>query len=344
MGDSLRKATVVGGGSWGTTLADLLASKGIPTSIWVREEEICASIQERRENHVFLPGVTLSENLRATTSFKEALKGTDLVVSSVPSHFIGSVFGSIIKDSLLPEGVPVVSTSKGIEEESLQTPSQILTSLIYGSSGSLESGGGEIVVLSGPSFAKEVSDRRPTAITAASSSQEAATLTQRTFSTPYFRVYTNTDIIGVELGGVLKNVMAIASGISDGLELGGNARAALITRGLAESKRLGLAMGGLSETFGGLSGLGDLVLTATGTLSRNYTLGRRIGGGESLADILDSMQMVAEGVKTSRAIRSLGTRHGVEMPITEEVCRVLYEGKPPREAVMDLMCRDLKEE
>ncbi|MBI5809963.1 MAG: NAD(P)-dependent glycerol-3-phosphate dehydrogenase [Deltaproteobacteria bacterium] len=330
------RVTVLGAGSWGTTIAELLAGKGYGVHLWARSPEVSSSILEGRENRVYLPGVRLSEKITPSTGLETALDGSSLVISAVPSHGVRKVFTEAAR--FMPEGAIVVSATKGIEEDTLLSPSGIIKDALRGVSYK------GIVVLSGPSFAKEVSRKLPAAVTAASSSDEAAQAAQEVFSTDYFRVYTNNDVVGVELGGALKNVIAVASGISDGLKLGFNARAALITRGLAEITRLGAAMGANPSTFSGLSGLGDLVLTCTGPLSRNYSLGAAMGQGRTLADITSSMRMVAEGVKTSSAARSLALLHKTDMPITEAVFNVLHEGKQPKDAVYNLMNRGLKGE
>lgn len=329
------RITVLGAGSWGTTLAQVLALKGKEVSLWAREEEVRASIAERRENSLYLPGVELSAGITPFTSIKDALDSSDFIVSVVPSHGLRGVFSGA--RGFIKDGALIVSATKGIEEGSLKTPSGVISEVLSGRDFSF-------AVLSGPSFAKEVSRMLPAALTAASASPEAAQRAQEEFSTGYFRVYTNDDTTGVELGGALKNVVAIATGISDGLGLGHNARAALITRGLAEMARLGVRLGARRETFSGLSGLGDLVLTCTGPLSRNYSVGVAIGKGESIGDITGRMLDVAEGVKTSRAARELASRNGVEMPIAEAVYSVIYEGKQPKEAVLDLMGRELRGE
>lgn len=329
------RITVLGAGSWGTTLAQVLAHKGKDVSLWAREEEVRASIAERRENSMYLPGVELSSGIAPFTSIEEALDGSDCIVSVIPSHGLRGVFSGA--RGFIRDGALVVSATKGIEEGSMMPPSGVISEALSGKAFSF-------AVLSGPSFAKEVSRALPAALTAASASVESARRVQDEFSTNYFRVYTNDDVTGVELGGALKNVVAVASGISDGLGLGHNARAALITRGLAEMARLGVKMGARKETFSGLSGLGDLVLTCTGPLSRNYSVGVSIGKGEAIGDITGRMLEVAEGVKTSRATRELALRNGVEMPIAEAVYSVIYEGKQPREAVLELMGRDLKGE
>ncbi|MBI5970248.1 MAG: NAD(P)-dependent glycerol-3-phosphate dehydrogenase [Deltaproteobacteria bacterium] len=332
----MKKYTVLGAGSWGTTLADLLASKGFETTLWARDSGLAASMEKDRENSVYLPGVKLCKDLRTTFLLEEALGGAGLVVSAIPSHGLRHVWDTarafIAKDAV------IVSATKGIEEETFLTPSAVLKDALKEV---LYSG---IAVLSGPSFAKEVVRRLPAAICAASASSTAAKAVQEAFSTPYFRVYTNSDAVGVELGGAFKNVIAIAAGISDGLELGLNARAALITRGLAEMSRLGCALGARPETFAGLSGLGDLVLTCTASLSRNYSTGVAVGRGKTIKEITSGMKMVAEGVRTSKAAMGLANSLGVEMPIIAEVFKVIAEGKSPKAAVMELMTRGLKGE
>ncbi|MBI5642020.1 MAG: NAD(P)H-dependent glycerol-3-phosphate dehydrogenase [Deltaproteobacteria bacterium] len=332
----MERLTVLGAGSWGTTLAEILAQKGHEVTLWVRNAGLCRAISENSENEQYLPGVKLSRSLRPTASLEEALKNARFIVSVIPSHGLREVFTKAYP--FISEDAVIVSATKGIEEGTLLTACGVLKEVLAGKKYK------DITVLSGPSFAKEVSVKLPAAVSAASASHECANLVQNAFSTPYFRVYTNSDVIGVELGGALKNVIAIAAGISDGLSLGHNARAALITRGLAETSRLGIKMGANPLTFSGLSGLGDLILTCTAPLSRNYTVGFQIGEGRKLKDITGGMKMVAEGVKTSRAAKDLARANGVNMPITEEVCKVLYEGKDPRDAVLELMMRELKGE
>ncbi len=330
-----KKICVIGAGSWGTTLADLLARKDYEVTLWAREAEVVAGVRETGENRVFLPGVKLSGNLQAAGSLKEALEDKKIIINAVPSHGVRGVFTEA--EEFIPSGALVISATKGIEEDTLLLPSAVINDVLKGKDV-------RVAVLSGPSFAKEVSKRLPTAVSASSGSPEAARTVQEILSTPYFRVYTNPDVTGVELGGALKNVIAIASGISDGLGLGCNARAALITRGLAEMSRLGAALGANPVTFSGLSGLGDLVLTCTGPLSRNYTVGFKTGEGKRPGDVVEGMTMVAEGVKTSLAVRALARKNNVDMPITEGVYSVLHEGKPPEEAVYELMTRALKGE
>lgn len=332
----MERFAVLGAGSWGTILAGILAEKGYKTALWARSPELCAQISGLKENPLYLPGIKLPGSLLPTPSLKEALEGVTLIVCAIPSHGIRAVFTEA--RAFVPKGSIIVSASKGIEEGTHLTACGILRDTLKGVPIK------DVVALSGPSFAKEVGMKLPAAVCAASPSIEAATAVQKAFSAPHFRVYTNTDITGVELGGALKNVIAIASGISDGLSLGNNARAALITRGLAEISRLGIKMGANPLTFAGLSGLGDLVLTCTAPLSRNYSVGVEIGKGRSLEEITKGMRMVAEGVRTSKAVLSLSKIQGIDMPITEAVCNVLYEGKSPRETVYELMMRQLKGE
>ncbi|MBI5327680.1 MAG: NAD(P)H-dependent glycerol-3-phosphate dehydrogenase [Deltaproteobacteria bacterium] len=332
----MEKICVLGAGSWGTTLANILAEKGFDISLWIREEELYHIVLKTRENAFFLPGIKLAQNITPANSIEEAVKGRAVVVCVVPSHGVRDVFQKAAV--ILPKDAIVVNASKGIEQETLLTVSQILKQTLPKAMHK------NLSVLSGPTFAKEVSRKLPTAICVASNKKAAAEKVQKLFNTSSFRVYTNNDMLGVELGGALKNVIAISAGISDGLGLGMNARAALITRGLAEMSRLGISMGADAATFAGLSGLGDLVLTCTGELSRNRSVGILIGKGIKLPDILSEMKMVAEGVKTAEAAYALAKKHGVEMPITEQVYRVLYENKSPKHAVMDLMTRRLKEE
>ncbi len=333
-GEGKMQIAVIGGGSWGTTLANLLAGKGHEVRLWAREAEVVEEIREHGVNGLFLPGTMLSSNLTAEFSPADATSGAGLVLSVVPSHGVRAVFEGL--KGAVPAGAVLVSASKGIEQETLLTPAAIIKEVL--------GGGREVAVLSGPSFAAEVAKGLPTAVSVAACRAETARLVQEVFSTPVFRVYTSTDVVGVELGGALKNVMAIAAGISDGLGLGYNARAALITRGLAEMSRLGVALGARERTFSGLSGLGDLVLTCTGPLSRNYTVGLELGRGRTIEDIVSSMKTVAEGVKTSRAVLALAGREGVEMPIARAVSSVIEGRRSPMDAVSELMGRELKEE
>jgi len=323
---------VIGAGSWGTTLANHLAEKSYDVSLWTYEKALADEINRTSINSTFLPGIPLSHNMQATNSFEEAVKKARYILNVVPTQFTRSVFQSVEK--FIPKEAIIVSASKGIEHGTLSTVSSILKELT----------GRKTAVLSGPSFAEEVIKKLPTAVTIAADDNDTGMILQDVFNSEYFRVYTNTDVLGVELGGALKNVMAIASGISDGLGLGASTRAALITRGLAEMIRLGKAMGAKEKTFGGLSGLGDLVLTCTGTLSRNHSVGYRLGRGETLNDIVSNMKMVAEGVATSKSAYELSKKHNVEMPIVEKIYRVINENKNPTDAVRELMTRTLKAE
>jgi glycerol-3-phosphate dehydrogenase (NAD(P)+) len=330
------KIGVIGAGSWGTTLADLLAKNGHDVTLWAYEPELVREMAESGINSLFLPAVRLSSRLRFTNSLREAVADKELLLFVVPSQVLRGVINSVLP-FLAPETV-IVSATKGIELESLMLVSQIYAELLppelYRN----------FAVLSGPSFAREVAQEMPTAVVAAAETTAVARRVQNSFATGYFRVYTNTDVTGVELGGAIKNVIAIAAGISDGLGFGHNTRAALITRGLAEMTRLGLAMGAQTATFAGLAGMGDLVLTCTGDLSRNRSVGMKLGQGMGLTEILAEMRMVAEGVKTTESARDLARRLGVDMPITEKVFQILYHDKPAREAVIELMTRDPKAE
>lgn len=330
------KIGVVGAGSWGTALANLLASKGFKTDLWVFEKEVKAQILEYRENKIFLPGFSLSENLLPSNDLLEVVSGKDLVLIVVPSHVMRETTLKIA--GRLSEGTIIVSASKGIENKTHLTMSGVIAETLP------EIPETRFAVLSGPSFAKDVARQAPTVVTAASKNQEIAAYVQQVFATPFFRVYRNEDVIGVELGASVKNVIAIASGIIDGMGLGLNTRAALITRGLAEISRLGAKLGADPRTFSGLAGIGDLVLTCTGSLSRNYTVGTKIGNGMKLNEILSEMQMVAEGVKTAKSVYNLSRKLGVEMPISHETYHILYDDVSPKDALYRLMTRDLKHE
>ena len=333
---SENRVAVIGAGSWGTALAGLLAGQGHRVRLWAHEPEVVEEVNGRHENVSFLPGSPLPESLRATGSLEEALEDVGFVVSVSPSQFVGRVMDAAAAH--VPDGALVVSASKGIETATLRRMDQVLGDVL--SPRQMEG----FTVLSGPSFAVEVAAGEPTAVVAASGSLEAAQRVQALFQTRAFRVYTNRDVVGVELGGALKNVMAIAAGVTAGLGFGHNTRAAVITRGLAEMTRLGVAMGAEAATFAGLAGMGDLVLTCTGELSRNRTVGYRLGQGETLEQILGPMSAVAEGVKTAEAVVALADRHDVEMPIAAEIHAVLTQGKDPRRAVEDLMARQPKPE
>lgn len=336
MSDNPRRVTVVGAGSWGTALAGLLSKAGHDVRLWCLEADVAEQITHRSENETYLPGRKLPSDLRATADLAEAVAGAQVVVSVSPSQFVGTVMAEAAPH--MAEDAQVVSASKGIEISTLRRMDQVLGDVL--SPAQMEG----FAVLSGPSFAKEVADEAPTAVVVASADEDAARAAQALFQTDYFRVYTNSDVIGVELGGALKNVIALAAGVAAGLGLAHNTRAALLTRGLAEMTRLGLAMGARASTFSGLAGMGDLVLTCTGELSRNRTVGFRLGQGEPLESILEDMTAVAEGVKTVQAVRDLAGKHGVEMPIAAEVYGMLVIGTEPRQALRTLMQRDPKPE
>jgi glycerol-3-phosphate dehydrogenase (NAD(P)+) len=330
------RVAVVGAGAWGTALAGVLAGDGKDVALWSFEPDVVKQIQEGRENRTYLSGVSLPAALRATGDLHGALADADFVVSVTPSQFVRSVMAGAAR-SLKPDAV-VVSASKGIETSTLKRMDEVLAETLG------EDIAERFAVLSGPSFAAEVAREEPTAVVAASRSAEVAERVQALFQTRFFRVYTNADVVGVELGGALKNVIALAAGVTAGLGFGHNTLAALITRALAEMTRLGAALGAQPSTFAGLAGMGDLVLTCTGELSRNRTVGYRLGKGETLEAILGDMHAVAEGVKTAQAVHALAEREGVEMPICEEVYQMLVEGKRPGDAVRSLMSRDPKPE
>jgi glycerol-3-phosphate dehydrogenase (NAD(P)+) len=330
------KLGVVGAGSWGTALANLLATKGYGVDHWVFEKDICAQMATELENRPFLPGVRLSANLHPSNDLERVVADKDLVLLVVPSHVMRPVTARMAE--LVGARTLVVCASKGIENDTLLTMSGVLGETLPRLPRE------HYAVLSGPSFAREVAQEAPTAVTVASASAGTAETVQQIFATPAFRVYAHDDVIGVELGGSVKNVIAIAAGVIDGLGMGLNTRAALITRGLTEMRRLGLRMGANPRTFPGLAGMGDLVLTCTGDLSRNHTIGKQIGKGKRLKDLLAEMQMVAEGVKTAKSVHALSRKLEVEMPISQAIYQVLYEDLPAREAAYQLMTRDLKPE
>ncbi|HSW31693.1 MAG TPA: NAD(P)H-dependent glycerol-3-phosphate dehydrogenase [Longimicrobiales bacterium] len=334
MRESVR-AAVVGAGGWGTALAALMARRGHEVVLWSFEEHVAASIERTRVNP-YLDGVTLPESLGVTTDLATAVGGAELVLSVSPSQFVARVMGAAAPH-LRPDAI-VVSASKGIELDTLRSMDQVMGSFL--SAGLME----RFCVLSGPSFAAEVAREAPTAVVVASRNAEAARRVQTLLQTESFRVYTNPDVVGVELAGALKNVIAVGAGMAAGLGAGHNTLAALITRGLAEITRLGVALGAERATFSGLAGMGDLVLTCTGSLSRNRTVGYRLGRGEKLTEILADMTAVAEGVKTAEAVHELAARHGVEMPISEQVYAIVHEGRSPVEAMRALMLRDPKPE
>jgi glycerol-3-phosphate dehydrogenase (NAD(P)+) len=330
-----RRVAVIGAGSWGTALANLLAKKGVETLLWAWEPEAAEGVEREHRNPLYLSEIELDPRLRATSDLAEAAGAADVVVSVSPSHVVRAVMARAARH--LREGVLVVSASKGIETDTLRAMDEVLAEVIPRAKSRL-------TFLSGPSFALEVAREHPTAVTVAAHDPAAAEEAQELFQTDYFRVYTNPDVAGVELGGALKNVIAIAAGVVDGLGFGSNTSAALITRGLAEMTRLGATLGADPLTFSGLAGMGDLILTCTGALSRNRAVGVALGQGRTIEEILSEMTMVAEGVKTARAARDLSRRAGVEMPIMEEMYSILYEGRNAREAVESLMLRAPKAE
>ncbi len=330
------KIGVVGAGSWGTALANLLGLKGFKIDLWVFEKEVKEQIETFAENKIFLPDFPLSSNLRPYNDMARVVSGKELVLIVVPSHVMRETVQKM--STHLSEETIVVSASKGIENKTHLTMSAVLKEVLPVISES------SFAALSGPSFAREVAKEFPTVVTVASKDERVARYVQHVFATPYFRVYTSDDVVGVELGGAVKNVIAIAAGIIDGLGLGLNTRAALITRGLAEIRRLGTKLGANPHTFAGLAGVGDLVLTCTGSLSRNHTVGKKIGQGMKLTAILSEMRMVAEGVKTAKSVYNLSNKLGVDMPIAHEVYDILYEDIAPIEAVRRRMTRDLKNE
>jgi glycerol-3-phosphate dehydrogenase (NAD(P)+) len=327
---------VIGAGSWGTALANLLARKGEPVVLWSHEASVAEAIRREGRNPRYLAEVPLDSRLAATARMEEALEGASAVVSVSPSHVVRAVMGEAAEH--MRSDALVISASKGIENDSLLTMDGVLAEVLPCAAVT------GAAYLSGPSFALEVGLEQPTAVTIASASEASARRAQELFQTEYFRVYTSRDVRGVELGGALKNVVAIAAGVVEGLGLGHNTRAALITRGLAEMARLGAALGADPATFAGLAGMGDLVLTCTGTLSRNRSVGVELGRGRLLDEVLGEMTMVAEGVRTARSARDLARRTGVSMPIVEEVAAVLFDGRAPRDAVERLMLREPKAE
>jgi glycerol-3-phosphate dehydrogenase (NAD(P)+) len=327
------RCAVVGAGAWGTALADLLTRNGHDVQLWAYEADVVESINQRHENVRFLGGHKLAPALKATGDIRGAVDGADLVTLATPSHVLRPILRSAGKS--IPSSAPIVVASKGIEKGTLCLMTEVAEQEISGAT---------VVALSGPSFAKEVVTGQPTAVVVASQADGAASVAQLAFSSPYFRAYTHTDVTGVELGGALKNVMAVATGIAEGLGLGFNARAALVTRGLAEMTRLGLALGAEQSTFAGLAGLGDLVLTCTGSLSRNRAVGVEVGKGNTLEEVLRGKETVAEGVVTAQSARELAAREGVEMPIVDTVNRVLFEGQSARSAIAALMTRELRAE
>lgn len=327
---------VVGAGSWGTALANLLAKKGHSVCMWSYEPDVADSINREHRNSAYLTDIVLDEGLKATTSLESAVTDAAYVVSVSPAQHVRRVMADAAKH--MRSDAIVIGASKGIETDTLKTMAQVLAEVLPGEAGARS------CFLSGPSFALEVAEEQPTAVTIASHDESAAALAQDVFQTPYFRCYTSTDVAGVELGGALKNVIAVAAGMAVGLGLGHNATAALITRGLAEITRLGVKLGSNPLTLAGLAGMGDLILTCTGGLSRNRHVGVELGKGRTLEEVLSEMTMVAEGVHTTRAAHALALRSDIEMPIVAEVHAVLFEGRTAAEAVENLMLREPKAE
>lgn len=326
-------AAVVGAGSWGTALAVQIGRRDQPVRLWARDAALAATITATRENPRYLPGVRLPDGVLVTGDSLEALGGADLVIMAVPSHFARGALAPMAAG--IAPGAALLSATKGLEPGTALRMSELLTELLPGHA---------VGALSGPSFAREVALGKPAALVVASTEASVARRLQERLTAPAFRLYTNRDLVGVELGGALKNVMAIATGLSDGAGLGESARAALITRGLAEIGRLALAMGGQAATLAGLAGLGDLVLTCTGSQSRNHRLGLAVARGQTLEQAEASTPMVAEGVRTVASARALAARAGVSMPLCDEVAAVLFEGKPVKDALASLLAREPRPE
>ena len=329
------KIAVLGGGSWGTALAVLLDGRGQRVSVWEFFAERAEAMARDRENKAMLPGVRIPESIAVTSDMAEALEGAEIVLLVVPSHVMRDTAEKAA--GLMKGAERVVIATKGVERKTLMRMSEVVEEVAG-------IGGDRIAVLVGPSHAEEVARELPTAIVASSVSEETARSVQESFATPMFRVYTNTDIVGVEIGVAVKNVIAIAAGITDGLGFGDNTKGALLTRGLAEITRLGVKMGARQQTFAGLAGIGDLITTCTSQHSRNRFVGQELGKGRKLKEILEGMVMVAEGVRTTESAVGLAAKYEVEMPISEEVNNILFEDKPPKEAIKDLMLRSPKPE
>jgi glycerol-3-phosphate dehydrogenase (NAD(P)+) len=330
------KVGVIGGGSWGTALAKLLADKGFDVEIWCYDQGLDDTINESHENDIYLPDIILPDNLSATNDLERVVTGKDMILSVSPSHVVRQVLSSVADK--IDDCTPIVSATKGIENDSLMLVSDILEDVLPAKHHPY------LAYLSGPSFAREVANHKPTAVTIASYNHKLAVHVQEAFSTNRFRCYTTQDVRGVEVGGAVKNVIAIAAGAVSSMDLGHNSLAGMITRGLNEITRLGIKLGANPLTLSGLAGMGDLVLTCTGGLSRNRRVGAKLGQGMTLQQILDEMKMVAEGVKTSYSVHQLSQQLGIEMPLSNEVYQVVHEDKPAMQAVEDIMTRDLKPE
>jgi glycerol-3-phosphate dehydrogenase (NAD(P)+) len=332
----MKRIAIIGAGSWGTALSIVLAKAGHSVRLWVFEKELVNEINQHRRNSLYLGEFTIPTGVEASNELQFCLEGVEIVLTVIPSHHCRQVYGLMLP--YLNPAMIFVSATKGLENPSPQRMSEVIRSVL------LPTFPPRVAVISGPSFAKEVAKGDPTALVVASDERDVAELVQREFSGPSLRLYTNCDVTGVELGGAVKNVIALAAGVCAGLGYGSNSMAALITRGLAEMTRLALACGGRQETLAGLTGLGDLVLTCTGGLSRNRTVGFQLGQGQKLSDIVRDMRMVAEGIMTTRATRQLAETYHVEMPITEQMDFVLHRDKSPLEAIRDLMDRRLRNE
>lgn len=332
----MKRLAIIGAGSWGTALAIVLAPRFSSLRLWVYERDLGTRIRETRQNDVYLPGAQIPPHVEVTSDLGVALEGAEIVLSVMPSHLVRSLYQQM--RPFLKESMLFVSATKGLENGTLLRVSEIIREELSSAFAP------RIAVISGPTFAKEVARFEPTAMVAASTDPVAAEAVQAAFSSPTLRLYSSPDPVGVEIGGAIKNVVAIGAGVLHGMGLGYNAAAALITRGLAEMTRLAVAMGGKSQTLAGLAGLGDLVLTCTGDLSRNRTVGVELAHGRKLDEIVGSMKMVAEGIKTTNAAVELARRHAVEMPIAEQMFQMLHSGIPPRDAIQRLMERSLKGE
>lgn len=330
------RVTVLGGGHWGMALAHLAARSGHRVTVWAREEEVVEGINARHRNPLFLSEIELPENLSASGELGRAVRDADMVLVVIPSQFVREHMVAVRDD--MPPRIPIVICSKGIEQKTLCTMHQVLKEELPGKHHE------GVSVLSGPSFAIEVARCQPTNVTVAADSQDMAERVQRALATRDFRIYSSTDVLGVELGGALKNVIAIAAGAADGMGFGYNSKVGLITRGLAEITRLAVSMGGRPETMAGLAGMGDLILTCTGDLSRNRQVGEQLARGKTMEQLREEMRQVAEGVATSLSVHSLSSREGVDMPIAEQVYRVVHEGVSVPDAMEALLARELKPE
>ncbi|MFH1826779.1 MAG: NAD(P)H-dependent glycerol-3-phosphate dehydrogenase [bacterium] len=327
-----KKVSIIGAGAWGTTLATLFAENGNQVTLWVYEKDLAEEMSERRENKRFLPGFQLPESITVTNDLNQ-IKDTEIVVFVVPTQFLRSTAKQAAK--VIGAKAIIVCASKGIEEKTLKLPLDILKDELKTNN---------LAVLSGPNLSKEIASGQPAATVVASDNEQTARIVQQALLQERLRVYTNDDPIGVELGGALKNIIAIAAGVSDGLELGDNAKSAIMIRGIAEISRLGVALGAKAETFAGLSGMGDLITTCSSKLSRNHRVGEQLAKGQSLADIQKDLKAVAEGVFTVKAALDLGKKLKVALPITQEVHAILYQNKKPFQAISDLMSRSAKQE